>query len=711
MNPFEPAKPTADQSRTIEDLVKIGLVEYIHNRVLKGSMPTDEDLLYEAQNIITNADQFASGPGNPETSWFRDLILLANTTEEQTRLTGPDAFLPWAQRLEMIAAQTPHNRTDLETIPCSKQRSLMAFVKAKQALGLTPTDRELQAECCRILDEIETTSNYKCQAAVGWFKYLIGASTCWLREFRRWAGLPRSSEMASEHIRSTDDKSIDYSIHNHARLENELKDWTAFQLSVGIVPTDADLQQQARLIVYKNDDPWNQTDIDDPAILLLFKRQNGLAPPDDDNSGLLHMHPLLEACYNGCSEDHEHMIQPPQTLHWNLESLGINLSSPNSGRNSVTGTFTPNNDQPLHMTTQNQPSTNSNPTLPLKYFLNDANCYGRLVRELNRFVTTCTSPNNPNQHVSLHATSHFPLVTNLNQIPTDAEIQNQARWIVYDDDDPWNQTAADNAEWLIRFKRDAGLAPREDGPGLPSTVTSWQVKGGGSGFSPPHLWPKAPLAPFTDDVPVKMDQKVFKVKATTAAKFLKSMPQRWQKPASVFCSRDLENGLNEFVRAEMAKGDVPSDEALRTRAREILGVDRTPADEVELLEKFKAMHGISQSATQPGATDSIPTFDDAMLAEFDQELGIGDMDLSGLEIPAEISSLKSFSSPHPATQTKSPLETEEVLHDFAELHRVNAATASPLRRRASEKMAAQAGFSMPRAGQANVSPTSQSFFS
>ena len=77
MNPFEPAKPTADQSRTIEDLVKIGLVEYIHNRVLKGSMPTDEDLLYEAQNIITNADQFASGPGNPETSWFRDLILLA----------------------------------------------------------------------------------------------------------------------------------------------------------------------------------------------------------------------------------------------------------------------------------------------------------------------------------------------------------------------------------------------------------------------------------------------------------------------------------------------------------------------------------------------------------------------------------------------------------------------------------------------------------
>lgn len=400
MNPFEPTNPTADQWRTIEDLVKIGLVEYIHDRVLKGSVPTDDDLLFEAQKIVTNADQFASLPGDPEISWFRDLIMLSGTTEDQSPLTSAEAFLPWAQRLEMIAAQTPHNRTDLETIPCSKQRSLMTFVMAKQALGLTPTDRELQVECCRILDDIETTSNYKSKTAVGWFKYLIGASTCWLREFRRWAGLPRSSEMASEQIRSTDDKSIDYSIHNHARLENELKDWTAFQISLGIPPSDADLQQQARLIVYKNDDPWNQTAIDDPVILHLFKRQNGLAPPDDSDVGLL-MHPLPEVCHDGCAEDHRHSSQSPQTLHWDLKNLGINLSSPNSGSNSVTGTFTPNNDQPLHMVAQNQPSTNTNPTLPLKYFLNDANCYGRLVRELTRFVTTCTSPNNPNQHVRI----------------------------------------------------------------------------------------------------------------------------------------------------------------------------------------------------------------------------------------------------------------------------------------------------------------------
>ncbi|KAM6510695.1 hypothetical protein FSOLCH5_011140 [Fusarium solani] len=74
------------------------------------------------------------------------------------------------------------------------------------------------------------------------------------------------------------------------------------------------------------------------------------------------------------------------------------------------------------------------------FFMNDSNCYRRLAQELTRFVMATMSPNNPNQHV-----------------PSDAEIQHQAR------DDAWNQTAADNDEWLQRFKRDVGILP---GPGL-----------------------------------------------------------------------------------------------------------------------------------------------------------------------------------------------------------------------------------------------------
>jgi hypothetical protein len=42
-------------------------------------------------------------------------------------------------------------------------------------------------------------------------------------------------------------------------------------------------------------------------------------------------------------------------------------------------------------------------------------------------------------------------------IPTDDMLQNQARWMLYEDDDTWNQTAADNQEWLQLFKKAHGL--------------------------------------------------------------------------------------------------------------------------------------------------------------------------------------------------------------------------------------------------------------
>ncbi|KAK7224421.1 hypothetical protein V2G26_012424 [Clonostachys chloroleuca] len=89
------------------------------------------------------------------------------------------------------------------------------------------------------------------------------------------------------------------------------------------------------------------------------------------------------------------------------------------------------------------------------FFLNDNNSYRRLKRELSRFVLTTMSRNNPNSH-----------------IPTDDELKYQARWILYDDDDPWNQTPVDNAEWLLEFKRDVGLisGTDRDAARLPTAV-------------------------------------------------------------------------------------------------------------------------------------------------------------------------------------------------------------------------------------------------
>ncbi|KAK0129390.1 hypothetical protein ONS95_001316 [Cadophora gregata] len=727
MNPFEATKEkTKDANeKSLEDYVKIGLVEYVHDAVLRGGVPTDADLLVEARKIVHKVDDVAFGK-HPEGSWFRDLILLSGTTEEEMPERPGSPNYSCIKGVELVNAQVAPESAHVALSTCIKQRSLMKFVESKLALGLTPTDSELQAECCKILDDIEKQSSVQSKPAVAWFKFLINQSACWLRGFRRRAGLPRSSEILSEQIRSLDDKSIDYSIHNHARLVHELKDWVRFQVSLGTYPSDVELQNQARMIVFKNDDPWNQTAIDDPSILHQFKQQAGLVTMGDFASQGLNM-PVLTEVSEGSQPS-------PKALHWDLDSTGMTLPSPGSGE-STGSTHTPV-DAPLHTLIQNQPSTNTNPTQPLKYFLNDANCYGRLARELTRFVTTCMSPNNPNQH-----------------LPSDAEIQNQARWVIYDDDDPWNQTAADNAEWLIRFKRDVGLSP-SDGPGLPSSHPSWRIADGGTGFAPPFLMPQVlpPSDKFSTDIPVTIDHKTYNIKAKTAQKFVKGLSQRWQKPAQVFCSRDLESSLSAFVQAELAAGHCPTDDELRAKARTILGMENTAADDVELLRKFKAMHGITSTSIGLLGGGGMPmaVMDDEFLAEFDNELSGMDLttvDFSGsnslshshsnsnsnsnsssggaspefsipqMQQPQPISNLSAqlqsqshSSSPSPPqfqtqNQTHSPNQSQPTLHqptprskgdgpaiDYAELYRVHAATASPLRRRASAKMAARNGF-------------------
>ncbi|KAM0237927.1 hypothetical protein ACHAP5_008826 [Fusarium lateritium] len=72
--------------------------------------------------------------------------------------------------------------------------------------------------------------------------------------------------------------------------------------------------------------------------------------------------------------------------------------------------------------------------------LNDSNMYRGLTRDLTRYVARTISPLNPTSHV-----------------PTDEELQYQARWIMYDSHDVWNQTPADNLDWLAEFKRESGF--------------------------------------------------------------------------------------------------------------------------------------------------------------------------------------------------------------------------------------------------------------
>ncbi|KIW23760.1 uncharacterized protein PV07_11936 [Cladophialophora immunda] len=66
----------------------------------------------------------------------------------------------------------------------------------------------------------------------------------------------------------------------------------------------------------------------------------------------------------------------------------------------------------------------------------DSNCWGRLEQELSKFVSQ--------QRIAGH-------------IPSDKDLQDQARMIIYEDNDPWNWTCADNQQWLDTFKYQQGI--------------------------------------------------------------------------------------------------------------------------------------------------------------------------------------------------------------------------------------------------------------
>jgi hypothetical protein len=379
-------------------LIKIGLQEYVHERVLGGIVPTDDDLIEEARTITRKSDDFLVATGGLEPCWFRDLILGSegrNYNDLHLENTGEENTL-WLEQPGMRTETQPVGERDITAIKCPLERLLMKWITSHQMLGLTPLDSELQVEACRALNEVEATSNFKCKPALKWFKWLVTADTKWLCGLRRRACLPRSSEIANESIRPKDERVIDFTVNNLQRLEGDMIEWLKLQKAQDIIPTDEEIQRHARLHIYNSDDSWNQTAMDDPGILYLFKQQQGIAPTDESGPTMPSL-PEPEVGTHAATSPYS-----PSNLHWDLEASNIPLPSPmNSGSGTNTPSFKGLNslNQSPTSATMNQPTANSNPVQPLKYFLNDANCYGRLVRELSRFVTSCMSINNPNRHV------------------------------------------------------------------------------------------------------------------------------------------------------------------------------------------------------------------------------------------------------------------------------------------------------------------------
>jgi hypothetical protein len=344
----------------------------------KGSAPSDDEMQHEACRIIFGAEALPRNSNLVVPSWVRDLVLSKHD------ITTAAMFRPVRTHTENRMSELRVNGKDNIFESCELETGLQDFVKARQLLGLTAMDHELQVEACRIIGRMEEKSNTPCEEVANWLLRLIYNSTDWLLDFRRRASLPRSEDIVDDNLRSKDPKTIDSTIHNYSRLERELAEYMQLQRSLGTDPPDADLQREARAIIYDSDDDWNQTAADDAEWLGHFRERH--PPAGTNTSPVSNISPAAPGSDPSLSSDPK-----PAAELW--------TPSPAAAAASDTA----------HQAGMPRIRTGA-------FFLTDANCYRRLSKSLSRFVAATMSSNNPNSHV-----------------PTDLELQHQARWIIYDE--------------------------------------------------------------------------------------------------------------------------------------------------------------------------------------------------------------------------------------------------------------------------------------
>lgn len=355
-------------------------------REKEGKVPTDEDfqraacaLVYAAEKVSETA---VSAP-----SWLRDLLFSSERLADEAKWTQLGG-VSHRQQLEINGKRNIFELDPLEI-------ELNEYVKARRLLGLTAMDSELQTVACSIIRRMDEVSNDPSDEITQFLTRIASSSTKWLASFRQRAHLPRSEDMRDEGKRSTDPTTIDSTIHNPSRLELELAEHVRGQLSLGIQPSDAYLQSQARIIIYEYDDGWNQTAADDPLWLLAFKQRHvlGGSPVSmsvNDNGPLPMAHMAPDAgvwapmSQPNSTPDRRSSGSATQSSHSAGVCIGVRSASPSQ----TTG----------------------------RYYMSDTNCYQRLARELKKWVASTMSPNNPNCH-----------------IPSDQELQHQARWIIYEE--------------------------------------------------------------------------------------------------------------------------------------------------------------------------------------------------------------------------------------------------------------------------------------
>lgn len=303
--------------------------------------------------------------------------------------------------------------------------------------GKLPSNDAVQLEACRIVYAAEVAADVDLQETpltkkCSWLRDLIMSSIA-LATQARFSPIRMVSECRHHTLKANGKDHL----FEDCPLEEQLRGFVLGRQLLGETVTDIQLQTEMCEIVRQLEATsitpsdmfanWIVKGIySNPEWLSSFKQRAGVLDGSQAAG-----YPMDMRAQQVPSE-WAHVIQSP-TSYFDLDVLFPSEPSPLN--------FPPQVSSEDHATISSSRATmfnrNGKPTVLLP---DDVNFHRVFESDMKRWAAATMSPKNPNCHV-----------------PSDEEIQHQGRWIMYNGDDPCDQTPADFEAWLWRFKRDVGI--------------------------------------------------------------------------------------------------------------------------------------------------------------------------------------------------------------------------------------------------------------
>lgn len=185
--PFSASQTPHGSPTTAYELIKIELHHSMQTHFdLTGRMPENSAMQLEACRIIFASEVLSTIQNVTPSSWLRDLLMSCKQTANEAKF-GP-LRLRDESRFSVVKINGRDNLFEL----CPLEAQLWTFVKSKEATGVAVTDEAIQEEASKIINYMEQTSKTPSDVFANWLITLIYADTDWLQNFKERASSGQS---------------------------------------------------------------------------------------------------------------------------------------------------------------------------------------------------------------------------------------------------------------------------------------------------------------------------------------------------------------------------------------------------------------------------------------------------------------------------------------------------------------------------------------